>query len=146
MKRSSIPTFQAVKDDLLACGDTVSRLTHPIVEADIEEEGEFPATDGDVEEELTFLEMSSAAVQAAHARMCILQGFSPSTSPGEQARLTRRQHILATEQLDPPMTEAERRYRNDQFMCEDDNQWLEQQADISEAWYMHTELTDSKTL
>jgi hypothetical protein len=140
MKRPSVPTFRAVKDDLLACGDSISRLTHPIVESDIEEEGDFPLTDDDVEEELTFLEMSSAEVQAAHARMCILQGFSPSARPGEAARLTRSQHILATEQLDPPMTDAERRYHNDQFMCEDDSQWLEQQADISEAWSQRADL------
>jgi hypothetical protein len=134
MKSADVSTVRAIKDDLVACGDTVFRLGHPIVRLDIEEEGDFSTVDEDLEEESTFLEMASAAVQSAHARMCILQGYSPSALPGESARLTRVQHILATEQLDPPMTDVERRCRNDQFMCEDDSSWLERQADMSEAW------------
>lgn len=136
MKRTEPSVTRAIKDDFAACGDAVSGLQRP----DIEEEGDFSTpSHEEVYEELTFLEMSSQAIQDAHARVCILQGYSPSAKPGESARLTRAQHILATEQLDPPMTREELRYRNDQFLCEDDSNWLEHEADKSEAWNLRRE-------
>lgn len=140
MKHVESSISRAINDDLIACGDTLSRLQYPLVRADIEEDGDFSApTPEEAEEEFTLLEMSSREVQTAYARVCVLQGFNPLAGPGEPARFTRAEHILATEHLDPPMTPEELRYRNDQFLCEDDSTWLEREADKSEAWNLRYE-------
>lgn len=66
-------------------------------------------------------------------RRAILAGVDPIRCQ----RYTRHEHLIAIEQLDPPITPEERRDLSMYFYMEDDSNYFYQQDQIDDAWRAH---------